>query len=520
MTYLMGIDVGTTGAKTLIISESGDVAAKAMAEYPLCTPHPNWSEQDPEDWWSATVQSIQAALARANVSPRKIKGMGLTGQMHGLVLLDADGRALRPAMLWNDQRSENECREITERIGISRLMELVCNPALPGFTAPKILWVRKHEPQVYEKVAHILLPKDYIRYRLTGEFSTDVSDASGMLLLDIRRRAWSDEMLRALQIPREWLPTSSESTTVTGGVTAHAAQATGLHTGLPVVGGGGDQAAQAVGSGIVANGLVSATIGTSGVVFAHTDELRVEPQGRLHAFCHAVPGKWHVMGVMLSAGGSLRWFRDVLGQLEKTVADLTGRDPYEFLMEEAGRAPPGSKGLVFLPYLSGERTPHPDPNARGAFIGLTLHHNKADMVRAVLEGVAFGLRDSLELLKELGQDVRQVRISGGGARSALWQQILADILGAELATVNVTEGAAYGAALLAGVGAGVWPNVEEACQYTIRITSHIEPIPEHNACYEEQYALYRSLYPVLKSTFQRISQMNASGLVGFAGEQR
>jgi xylulokinase len=391
-------------------------------------------------------------------------------------------------------------------------MELVCNPALPGFTAPKIAWVRQHEPQIYQQVAHILLPKDYVRYRLTGEFATEVSDASGTLLLNVPRRRWSDEMLHALDIPREWLPMCYESSVVSGQVSTSAAEETGLPAALPVVGGGGDQAAQAVGSGIVRGGMVSATLGTSGVVFAHTDEARVEPQGRLHAFCHAVPGKWHVMGVMLSAGGSLRWFRDALGQPEKATAELVGRDPYELLTQEAGCVSPGSEGLVFLPYLAGERMPYPDPNARGAFIGLTLRHTKPHLVRAVLEGVAFGLRDSLELLKDLGQTVTQVRASGGGARSQLWQQILADVFGIELVTINVTEGAAYGAALLAGVGAGIWTSVEEACERVIRTTRQVEPIPENVARYAEYYALYRSLYPALAAQFKHVGTVTAKYL--------
>jgi xylulokinase len=505
MAHLIGLDIGTTAAKTLIVSEDGQVVASASVEYPIYAPRPNWSEQNPEDWWRAAVQSIRAALAQAGISPCELKGMGLTGQMHGLVLLNGNGEVLRPAILWNDQRTAAECDWITQRVGFTRLMELVGNPALPGFTAPKILWVRQHEPDVYARVAHILLPKDYIRYRLTGEFATEVSDASGTLLLDVRRRAWSDEMLKALDLPRQWLPVCHESPIISGRVTARAADATGLPVGLPVAGGGGDQAAQAVGSGIVRGGLVSATIGTSGVVFAHTDALRTEPQGRLHAFCHAVPGRWHVMGVMLSAGGSLRWFRDALGQPEKSLAELLARDPYELLTEEALQAPPGSDGLIFLPYLTGERTPYPDPNARGSFVGLTLRHTKAHLVRAVLEGVAFGMRDSLELLKGLGQDVSQVRASGGGARSILWQQILADVFGAELVTINVTEGAAYGAALLAGVGAGVYPSVEDACQSVIRITRRVEPVPDHVARYAEGYAVYRSLYPALKSAFDRLS---------------
>jgi xylulokinase len=507
MAYLIGLDIGTTAAKTLVVSEDGQVVAGASVEYPLYAPRPNWSEQNPQDWWRAAVQSIRAALAQAGISPGELKGLGLTGQMHGMVLLDEGGEVLRPAILWNDQRTAAECQWITEKLGFARLMELVGNPALPGFTAPKILWVRRHEPDVYARVAHVLLPKDYVRYRLTGELATEVSDASGTLLLDGRRRVWSDEMLQALDLPREWLPACYESPVVSGRVTSRAAEATGLPVGLAVAGGGGDQAAQAVGSGIVRDGLVSATIGTSGVVFAHTDELRTEPQGRLHAFCHAVPGKWHVMGVMLSAGGSLRWFRDALGQPEKSLAELLARDSYELLTEEALQAPPGSEGLIFLPYLTGERTPYPDPNARGSFVGLTLRHTKGHLVRAVLEGVAFGLRDSLELLKGLGQEVSQVRASGGGARSTLWQQILADVFGVELVTINVTEGAAYGAALLAGVGAGVYPTVEDACRSAIRVTRRVEPIPDHVARYAEGYAVYRSLYPALKPAFDRLSSL-------------
>jgi xylulokinase len=505
MAHLIGLDIGTTAAKTLVIAEDGQVVASSSVGYPLYAPRPNWSEQNPEDWWRASVQSIRAALAQAGVSPLELTGLGLTGQMHGLVLLDAGGVVLRPAILWNDQRTAAECEWITRQVGFARLMELAGNPALPGFTAPKIVWVREHEPQVFAKVAHALLPKDYIRYRLTGELATEVSDASGTLLLDVRKRIWSDEILAALGLARQWLPACYESPAISGRVTASAAEATGLPVGLSVAGGGGDQAAQAVGSGIVSGGLVSATIGTSGVVFAHTDELRTEPQGRLHAFCHAVPGKWHVMGVMLSAGGSLRWFRDAFGQPERSLAELLARDPYELLTEEALQSPPGSDGLIFLPYLTGERTPYADPSARAAFVGLTLRHTKAHMVRAVMEGVAFGMRDSLELLKGLGQRVNQVRVSGGGARSTLWQQILADVFGVEVVTINVTEGAAFGAALLAGVGAGVYPTVQEACQSVIHVTRRVEPIPAHVSRYAEGYAIYRSLYPALRPAFDRLS---------------
>ncbi len=511
MPSLMGVDVGTTGAKALLIGESGRVLGSATAEYPLSTPRANWCEQDPEDWWRATVRVIQAVLSQARAALGDVGGLGLTGQMHGLVLLNAEGRVLRPAILWNDQRTGPECAAITERIGSSRLLDLVSNPALPGFTAPKILWVRAHEPKIYEKVVRVLLPKDYVRFRLTGEFATEVSDASGTLLFDVRRRAWAGEMLRALDIPREWLPACHESPVISGRVTDGAARATGLPTGLPVAGGGGDQAAQAVGTGIVRDGLVSATIGTSGVIFAHTDELRQEPRGLLHAFCHAVPGRWHVMGVMLAAGGSLRWFRDALGQPETAAAHPVGVDPYDLLTQEAARVRPGSQGLVFLPYLAGERTPHADPNARGAFVGLTLGHTKGHLVRAVLEGVAFGLRDSLELMRALGQSAFQVRVSGGGARSALWQQILADVFGVEIVAVSPTEGAAFGAALLAGVGTEIFGSVEEACERCVRIASRVTPISEHVAQYEERYELYRSLYPALKPAFDRLAGIEGTG---------
>jgi len=408
--------------------------------------------------------------------------------------------------MWNDQRTGPQCAWITEKIGAERVLRLTGNPVLPGFTAPKIIWVREHEPEIYEKAAKVLLPKDYIRYRLTGEFATEVSDASGTSLFDVGRRGWSEEVLQALEVPQDWLPECYESPAVSGYISATTAGETGLVAGMPVVGGGGDQAAQAVGSGIVRMGLLSVTIGTSGVVFASIDEFLVEPQGRLHAFCHAVPGKWHLMGVMLSAGGSLRWFRDALGQMEKDMAALVGRDPYELLTLEAAQAPPGSEGLLFLPYLTGERTPYPDPNARGVFMGLTLRHSKPHMIRAVLEGVAYGLRDSLELLRNLGLEIQQVRASGGGARSELWRQIQADVFSTELVVINVTEGAAYGAALLAGVGTGVYASVEEACDRTIRIVTRTEPQEGNVRLYNDYYPIYRSLYKALKPDFNRVSE--------------
>src|SRR5512133_273115 len=373
-TYLLGIDVGTSGSKALLVGEDGALVASATIEYPLSTPRPLWAEQDPEDWWQATVTAIRRLLDSRVVLPNEIAGVGLTGQMHGLVLLNAAGAVLRPAILWNDQRTARECAEITQRVGAARLLQLTGNPVLPGFTAPKILWVREHEPDVYRRVAKILLPKDYVRYRLTGEFYGEVSDASGTSLFDVGRRAWSDEMLDALAIPRAWLPEVTESPVISARISPAGAAETGLLAGTPVAGGGGDQAAGAVGTGIVAEGTVSATIGTSGVVFAASDSYRVEPQGRLHAFCHAAPGMWLPMGVTLSAAGSFRWYRDTLGEMEKRRARETGRDVYDLLTQRAARVPAGCEGLLFLPYLTGERTPYPDPNARGVFFGLTLRH--------------------------------------------------------------------------------------------------------------------------------------------------
>ncbi len=493
---LLGIDISTTGAKALIIDEKGEVLASVTHPLKLSTPQPLWSEQDPLDWWTGIVASIRGALEKARILGQDIAGVGLTGQMHGLVLLDARDHVLRPAILWNDQRTGPQCAWITDRLGFDKLLEYTGNPALTGFTAPKIVWVRDHEPKTYAKVAHILLPKDYVRFRLTGDYATDMADGAGMLLMDVKHRRWSPEVLRALGIPAEWLPKAYEGPQVTGGISESAAALTGLKAGTPVVGGGGDQAAQAVGVGAVRPGVAALTVGTSGVVFVPTDKPVIEPKGRLHAFCHAVPGMWHLMGVMLSAAGSLQWYRDQLAP---------GVD-FDALLAPAAEAPPGSEGLLFLPYLTGERTPHPDPLARGAFVGLTVRHTQAHLTRAVLEGVAFGLADSFALVKDMGiADVAQLRASGGGVKSPIWRQILADVLGAELVTVNVTEGAAYGAALLAGVGVGVWPDVPAACDATVRITSETRPDPERNKVYAGLHKLYRDLYPALKPTFHAVA---------------
>lgn len=503
--YLLGIDVGTSGAKALLIDEAGEVKAAATTEYPLSTPRPLWSEQDPEDWWSGTVASIKGVLAQARVSADEIECVGLTGQMHGLVLLDASGRVLRPAMLWNDQRTESQCEEIHNRVGLDLMIQRTGKPALPSFTAPKVLWVRQHEPEVFAAAAKLLLPKDYVRFRLTGSLCSDVADASGTSLFDVRNRTWSREITESLDIPEEWLPEVAESPAPSAKVSSDGAGQTGLRPGMPVVAGAGDQAAEAVGCGIVDEGSVSVTIGTSGVMFAATNEMRTDAAGRLHAYCHAVPGMWHVMGVMLSAGGSLQWYRNTLCQSECEAAARRGVDAYELLTEDASEVAAGCEGLIFLPYLTGERTPHPDPYARGAFVGLTLRHNKSHLTRAVLEGVSYGLCDSLDLLRELGVDVPSVRASGGGVRSELWRQILADVFGAEIVTVNATQGAAYGAAILAGVGAGVFPSVEEACQTAIRETSVTSPGSAVEV-YRDYHQHYRDLYPALAPAFRMVGQ--------------
>ena len=495
MPLLCGIDVGTTGARAIVIDEHGTIKGVGSADYPLSAPRPGWTEQDPEAWWTGSAESIHDALTAAEARRGDVAAVGLSGQMHSLVLLDGAGRVLRPAILWNDQRTAEECAEITRRVGWERLIAVTRNPVLPGFTAPKILWVRRHEPETYARVASLLLPKDFTRFRLTGTRATEVSDASGTSLLDVVRRTWSQEILDALDIPAAWLPSCAESPVLTAAVSAEGEAATGLRIGTPVAGGGGDQAAGAVGTGIVQPGKVSITIGTSGVVFAFLERPVTDPQVRTHTFCHAVPGAWHVMGVMLAAGGALRWLRDAIAPGEN----------YDRLTADAAEVPPGAQGLVFLPYLSGERTPYPDPLARGAFVGLSLVHRRGHLVRSVMEGVACGLRDSFEILRAMGVHLEQVRASGGGARSALWRQILADVLDTEVVTTTVTEGAAYGAALLAGVGAGVFPSVEAACARTLTLATRTAPNPQNRAVYASLYDRYRELYPALRPTFERLA---------------
>ncbi|CAN5278060.1 xylulokinase [soil metagenome] len=465
MTVLVGLDVGTTGVKAIAITPTGEVASSAAETYPLSTPQPGWSEQDPEDWLGASRE----ALARLGVDAPRI---GLSGQMHGLVCLDKHDRVLRPAILWNDQRTGAECIEIEERIGLERLIALTGNRALPGFTAPKLLWLRRHEPEVYSSIHRIVLPKDYVRLRLTGEWAIDVADASGTLLFDVAHRGWSDEVLSALEVPHEWLPPVYESTEVAGA---------------------GDQQAAALGVGVVDPGTVSIVLGTSGVVFAALHNYAHDPRARVHAFCHAVPDTWEAMGVMLNAAGSLRWLRDVLAP-ESAFDDLTA---------EASRWSPGAEGLTFLPYLQGERTPHADPDARGSFTGLSLRHDRGALVRAVLEGVAYGLRDSLELLRDLGVEPAKGRVSGGGARSRLWLEIVASTLGLPLELTVVEEGSAYGAALLAGVADGVFANAREAVGTCVRAGASVEPNPAWAPAYEAGYSRFRALYPVLRGVEDR-----------------
>lgn len=495
MIYFLGIDISTTATKALLMDEVENVVTVASSEYSYEIPQPLWTEQDPYLWWYATVKSIRQVMAVAAIDGSQVKGIGLTGQMHGLVLLDENGKVLRPAILWNDQRTDDQCDEIRARLGKERLIQITGNDALTGFTAPKILWVQENEPQTWSLVRHILLPKDYVRYKLTAEFATDRAGGAGTLLFDVKKRSWSNEVLAALEISPDCLPPTFEGVQVTALLPPDTAEDIGLTPGIPVVGGGGDQAAAAVGTGAVEEGIVSLSLGTSGVVFATSDQPTIQPEGRLHAFCHAVPDKWHLMGVMLSAAGSLRWHRDT----------FSPGDAFDKLVDTADQIPAGSDGLFFLPYLTGERTPHPDPLARGAFIGLTVHHSLPHMTRAVLEGVAFGLRDSFELIRNAGlSEISQVRLTGGGAKSPLWRQILVDVLGTELVTVNSEEGAAFGAALLAATGTGHFPNVTTSCNQTITITGRTVP-GEDASTYNDLYPAYTALYPALKPTFNALA---------------
>ncbi len=500
MAYLIGIDVGTSGTKALLVRSSGKVVAEANVEYGMETPEPGWAEQRPESWWEASVSAIQWLLKEGKIEGEQVRGIGLSGQMHSSVFLDDKFEVIRPALLWCDQRTAAECDEITEKIGFDKLIELTANRALTGFTAPKILWLKNHEPENYKRFKHLLLSKDYIRYKLTGELVTDVSDASGMLLFDVVGRRWSDELLSKLDIDPSVLPGCIESTEISGQISPKAAELTGLKAGTPVVGGGGDQAAGAVGNGIVREGPILITIGTSGVVFSSSDRPLVDPQARLHSFCHASPGLWHTMGVMLSAGGSMRWLRDRFTALQQG-------QPYELLTKRAAAVAPGSEGLIFLPYLTGERTPHYDPHARGVFFGIGLGHGQRHLTRALMEGVTYGLKDSVEIMKEVGTRISEVYLSGGGAKSDLWTQIVADVLDLPIRRLAVDEGPSYGAALLAGVGTGVFKDTKEAAAKTLSLKDEMEPIPENAERYREIYPHFKSVYKCLKPEFEALADL-------------
>jgi xylulokinase len=499
---LIGIDVGTGGTRVLLVDTAGNVVGSMVREHaPFRSPQPGWAEQDPEDWWQAAAQAIPALLKETSTAPEEIAAVSLSGQMHGAVPLDAANRVLRPALIWCDQRTAAQAAWLTQQLGADRLIALTSNPALTNFTLTKLLWVREHEPAIWREFRSFLVPKDYVRFRLTGVKAIDVADASGTLLLDVAHRRWSSEMLAAVEMPESILPRLHECHEIAGTVTAEAASLTGLRAGTPVIAGAGDQAAGALGMGIVRPGDVSATIGTSGVVFAATDQPFLDPQGRLHTFCHAVPGRWHVMGVTQAAGLSLRWFRD-------TFAGADGGETYSRLGELAATVPAGADDLLWAPYLMGERTPHLDPEARGALVGLTASHGRAHIVRAIMEGVAFSLKDTLTIFAEIGVPARAIRLGGGGARSPIWRQIQADVYGQPVDILAAEEGAAYGAALLAGVGAGVWPSADAACDAVVQVAQRVAPRPADSAKLQDMYGLYRSLYPSLKPIFHGLHAAN------------
>ena len=497
MIKVLGIDVGTGGSRALVMDDGGRIVSSATEEHaPFASPQIGWAEQRPEDWWRACGIAVSKALAKANLRGEDIACVGFSGQMHGAVMLDERDEVVRPALIWCDVRTQKQCDDLTAKVGAERLIGLTCNPALANFTVTKFLWVRENEPELWKRVRSVMLPKDYVRFRLTGERATDMADASGTLLLDVAHRRWSNEMLQAAEISESWLPELFESPDVCGQVSSAGAAATGLRTGTPVVAGAGDQAAGATGMGIVAAGSVSATIGTSGVVFAATDRPALDPKGRLHTFCHAIPGRWHVMGVTQAAGLSLRWFRDQFGSESKD-----GGDPYERLTDAARTVPPGCDGLLWTPYLMGERTPHLDANARAALVGLSASHTRAHVVRAILEGVAFSLRDTFTIFEEMKVPVKNIRLGGGGARSKLWRQIQADVYGHEVEIVEAEEGAAYGAAILAGVGAKIWPSVEAACERTVRVKERVPERVDVVQVMNDNYTAYQRVYAATKAIF-------------------
>lgn len=506
MAYLMGIDVATTGTKCIIADESGKIVSSDFNEYPLLSPRPGWAEQNPEEWWKATLASIKGALEKKGIKGEEIDGIGLTGQMHSSVFLDENSEVIRPAILWCDNRTAKQVDEVHELFGRENFIQMTCNPVLTGFTLPKILWLKETETDNYNKVRKILVPKDYIRFKLTGVFASDVSDASGTSVFDVKARQWSDEVLNKLGLDRTWFPDVYESSEVTGKVSDEAAGLTGLKAGTPVVAGAGDQAASAISCGIYKEGVMSATLGTSGVIFASTDTAKIAPEGKLHSFCHSVKGKWHLMGVVLSAGGSFKWICDSLGAQEKLEAEKEGVGFYQVIDRKASEIPVGSEGLIFLPYLTGERTPHQDPDAKGVFFGLNLRHTKMHFIRSVMEGVGFALKDSLELMKDLNINIEEVRLVGGGAKSKFWRGMLSDIFDSPIRTLKVEEGAPYGALLLAGIGVGVYKDVEDASK-VIELGEVHAPNKENAAVYKNIYSLYKELYTNLKGSFKNLSKV-------------
>ncbi len=508
MRVYIGLDIGTSATKAIAVNAQGTILANASAGYPSIHPRPTWSEQDPELWWAATAKTVRSVVKSAKLRAADVLGIGLSGQMHGSVFLDESQKVIRPAILWNDQRTAEECVEIEQRVGgRARLIRMVANPALTGFTAPKIVWLRNHEPRHYERTRHVLLPKDEIRRRLTGELATDVSDASGTLLLDVANRVWSGTVLSKLEIDSAWLPHCYESVEITGTVRPDVAKQLGLSPKCFVIGGAGDCAAGAVGNGVVRSGLLSASIGTSGVMFVHCDEMQFDPRGRLHTFCHAVPGKWHMMGVTLAAGASLEWFtRACCGPLHGSF----DKNTFRMLDREASEVAAGSEGLLFLPYLAGERTPHADPNARGCFIGLTLKHSRGHMVRAIMEGVCFSLLESLEIIRGLDVPLQQIRASGGGAKSSLWLQMQADVFGKKVATLNTEQGPAFGVAMLAAVAGGEFNSINEACEVAVRVREEFSPARKLNGHYRSVFAIYQGLYRSLKDDFVRLNKASLS----------
>lgn len=507
MSYLIGVDIGTSGTKTVLFDLNGAVIASSYYEYPLYQPKNGWAEQDALDWWKAACQSIKDVLEISKADPHSVKGVGLSGQMHGLVMLDKNGEVLRKSIIWCDQRTDAECEEITGLVGAEELIKITANPALTGFTASKILWVRNNEPEIFERCHKILLPKDYIRYMLTGEYATEVSDASGMQLLDVPNRCWSKDILQKLSIDMSMLGEMHESFEITGEINGYASNLCGLPKGTPVVGGAGDQAACAVGNGIVEKGVVSSTIGTSGVVFAHADRVSIDLKGRVHTFCHAVPGAWHVMGVTQGAGLSLKWFRDHFCENETAVAALLGKDPYEIMDKEALLIPPGSNGIIYLPYLMGERTPHLDPYCRGVFFGLSARHTKGDMLRSVMEGVGYSLMDCMDIIKEMDIPVTGVIASGGGGKSKIWRQMQSDMFHCPVQSVQTSESGTLGAAILAGVGTGAFKSVQEACRHLIKTKDTIYPDHESTNIYIKYHEQYQSLYHVLKLEFKKMNEL-------------